>query len=633
MNSAGCFDLTSLALTLSMFYMKRIFHRPLADMLTALQPVAAADLVSRITAPAFTDMIAEREALRQVTHAEQERYKAKPCVLDLEARRSYHKAFNRQKALDKRLGLEKDIHAEMVNGLFAEPAEHPLPVPANAWAAGTFPSGSSEWLRQRQPTVGGSDVGAVLRMDPEYGGSNYSDVRQSKLDRDPQTQDHVGAAARGDVWEPALVSALGVALADLGIPGELFINKTTYTNGDQHANLDGFLVEDGEVVAIAECKTSSFPAEWTESMIPYGYVLQTQHYMEFFGLELAYLVVNIDDMFISVYEISAYDTIPSSEWAAKAIAKEEWGMNVREVKEMFLDGIPSSLSELRYSQTKGIVTDLVKKWDRERALAPAAPRRNVFKITTWVDKWFAGLEKGFVFLDLETSGMSPKSGHIIEIGAVRDDGATFDSLYGLHDEHIEWNGTGMVEIHRINVEDIAGKSVFIDDDAAIEALREFVGDRVIVAHNAMFEERWLSEIFPEFQYADTMHLFSALVQDSPNNKMSSLVAWAGLEYLNAHRAFADAKMMKEAFDIVLKDAIQRLYDLAQEVDTLAATAVDYNPDEYYSARYSSTLLSQVTVENWARMTERGLTPEVNVNLVIEAEPEVDMDFEDREVIF
>lgn len=620
-----------------MSVMKRIFHRPLADMLTALDPQGSAELVSRITDPSFTSMLAEREALRAVTYPEQERYSEKDHAHDLEARRAYHKAFNLQKALDKRLGVEKDIHAELVRNLFDEPAEHPLPVPVNAWAAGTHPSGSAEWLRARQPTVGGSDVGAIVRIDPEYGGSNYSGVRAGKLDRDPQTQEHTGAAARGDVWEPALVSALGVALKELGIPGELFINKTTYTNGVEHANLDGFLVNDegdgAQVVAIAECKTSSFPAEWTETSIPSGYVLQTQHYMEFFGLYTAYLVVNIDDSFISVYEISLYDEIPASEWAAKAIIKWEQGLSAFQVNAEFKNGIPSYAASLRHSQVKEIVAELVRKWNSERAQPVQPTARRVFgRLSTWVDKWFLGLERGFVFLDLETSGMSPKSGHIIEIGAIRDDGAIFNELYGVHDTHVEWNGTGMVEVHQITVEDIAGKPVFIDDDAAIEALREFVGNRVIVAHNAMFEKRWLSEIFPDFDYADTMHLFSAVVESAPNNKMSSLVAWAGLDYVNAHRAFADAKMMKDAYDIMLKDFIETFYQVTNDLDDLA-NLQSLDEENPVPSRYSLEVFYTVRQAYRAALEEKGLSSVVELPETAVEEPDEDVDFEDREVIF
>lgn len=90
-----------------------------------------------------------------------------------------------------------------------------------------------------------------------------------------------------------------------------------------------------------------------------------------------------------------------------------------------------------------------------------------------------------------------------------------------------------------------GLPALIESPEEVQAIREFIGDSVLVAHNASFEDRWLSSIGVSVPYADTMKAFGIAAQDAevPDNRMSSLVQWAGFEYKDAHRAISDVLMM------------------------------------------------------------------------------------------
>lgn len=494
--------------------MKMIYSAPLSNLVD--------NSASRLRHPSFIGRLQRRDDLR----AELESAPANPSSLS--ERRRLNALSDEKKRIDFELGKIKDEHVAVFCPMYPDPPEHELDVPEGAFVVGSYPSGSAEWLRQRQPTLGGSDVGAIVKADPVWGKNNYTRVRESKLDQNPQTQDHSGAAGRGDAWEPALVSILSDILET-----PVYTNKETVSNGKRHANLDGFIVgDDGKVSSIVECKTSSFPNEWSENHIPVGYGLQVQHYMDFYSVDSAYLIVNIDDNVIKVYKISSDDEFQT------------------------FDSNGDAVGLFRYSDVVEYADRMVEKWNAERANPRPSVRRRS-KWSTVRGSWELALTNGMVFLDLETSTLSPKTGHIIEIGAIRDDGKEFSEFFGVPDDHAAWNGTGAVDVHRITLEDVEGKPVLLYSDEWIQRLRDFVGDRVVIAHNASFEKRWLDYLGTHFNYADTMFAFSALVDDAPDNTMKSLTEAAGMEYVDAHRAINDTRMMKDAYDRFLGPLVER----------------------------------------------------------------------------
>ncbi len=505
--------------------MKRIYKAPLANVLPDTE------LRARITHPSFTGRLLRRNDLR----ARIADIDSKPDD-SLELRRSRHEAQDAAKRIDHELNDIKNQHAALVANMFPEPLEHDIHVEGGE-LVGHFPSGSAQWLKSRQPSVGGSDVGAIMKADPVWGVSNYYKVRDAHLEKEPENQDHNDAAGRGDTWEPALI-----ALATEILGEQVFTNKDTIRKGLRHANLDGFTVDDsGEVKDIIECKTSSFPDEWTDNSIPVGYALQTEHYMDFYGVDHAYLIVNVDDSMLYIYSINVDDEVEPSPEASKILEKEI--------------GLYTA-GGYNYWNVRGYVEKVVDDWNFER-LHPKRPRGRLVFSKAWRDPWKKALEQGMVFLDIETTTFSPKTGHIIEIGAVRDDGAEFSEFFGVPDDHAAWNGTGASDVHRITLDMVDGLPVLLYSDEWIEKLKEFVGNRVVVAHNDGFEKRWLDFLGTHFDYADTMKAFSVFApKDTADNTMKSLTEAAGMEYVDAHRAINDTRMMKEAYERFLDEKVR-----------------------------------------------------------------------------
>ena len=178
------------------------------------------------------------------------------------------RAFDAYKVARHRLEAYKNVTASLLDS--PEPAEREFALPMGVERLGEAESGSAEWQAMRQPTLGGSDVGAICKVG-EYGSLNYRDCREAKMTLSPSDQEHSGAALRGDLWEPVLIAAAAEVLGQ-----DVAINKATYTDGDRHGNLDGFIAEGERIGHIVECKTSSKPEEWVDT-IPGGYILQVQH--------------------------------------------------------------------------------------------------------------------------------------------------------------------------------------------------------------------------------------------------------------------------------------------------------------------------------------------------------------------
>jgi hypothetical protein len=286
------------------------------------QLIYAADINDVLTAhslppfstPEFRALLSQRDAMRR----ELDQLWGRRGLTDEEYRHRRDLAAER-KALDARINAVKDEHAALIaaSRLGQEPPEYKLTPPEGAEEMGHYPSGSAQWLRTRQHTLGGSDVGSIMHVDEHWGERNFKQVRESKLDLSPQTQEHSGATGRGDTWEPALDN---LASEILGVP--VYMDKTTYRRGLSHANLDGFtLSKRGTLKSVVECKTSSFPDEWSENHIPEGYVLQVGHYMHFYGSSQACLIVNIDDR-----EIRAYRVTPDTQIHCSPALKRHTGL-------------------------------------------------------------------------------------------------------------------------------------------------------------------------------------------------------------------------------------------------------------------------------------------------------------------
>ncbi|MFJ3790911.1 DEDDh family exonuclease [Kitasatospora sp. NPDC090091] len=157
--------------------------------------------------------------------------------------------------------------------------------------------------------------------------------------------------------------------------------------------------------------------------------------------------------------------------------------------------------------------------------------------------------EGFAVVDVETTGLG-RSDRVISAGVYQLDaeGDVTDHWYTLVNPERD---PGPVWIHGLTRGMLAGAPTFpeIADEFA-ERLR----DRVLVAHNALFDWNMISREFsraglraPVDQRICTMVLSRDLRLPLPNGKLASLAAHFGVQQRQAHNALDDARVLAEAF--------------------------------------------------------------------------------------
>lgn len=159
----------------------------------------------------------------------------------------------------------------------------------------------------------------------------------------------------------------------------------------------------------------------------------------------------------------------------------------------------------------------------------------------------------FVVLDFETTGLRNED-TIIEIGYVWiKDGQVRDERSTLINPRkpISRRITKITGINTAMVKD----APYLDD--VIEGFSKFLRGKLIVAHNASFDMRFLNnalrdaKLEPIDGYICTMRMFRAYKKEmgiqTPGAKLSDLTAFFTLQNDRAHRALEDAQVTAKAF--------------------------------------------------------------------------------------
>jgi DNA polymerase-3 subunit epsilon len=193
------------------------------------------------------------------------------------------------------------------------------------------------------------------------------------------------------------------------------------------------------------------------------------------------------------------------------------------------------------------------------AAADAAPARGAPRQATLDDLGTPLSEVTFVVLDLETTGGSPATEHITEIGALKLRGGellgTFETLVnpGVPIPPLITVLTGITEAMVLPAPRI---------DEVLPAFCEFLRDAVIVGHNIRFDISFLDAALVANgrdrltnRRVDTIGLARRLVRDEvPNLKLSTLARCFRTATEPVHRAFADAAATAEIFHVFLERA-------------------------------------------------------------------------------
>jgi DNA polymerase III epsilon subunit family exonuclease len=167
-------------------------------------------------------------------------------------------------------------------------------------------------------------------------------------------------------------------------------------------------------------------------------------------------------------------------------------------------------------------------------------------------------EAGFVVFDLETTGAKTPPCRVTEIGAYRvRGGAIVDEFHTLvnPEMQIPFFITMLTGISNEMVKDAPKFGDIADDFLA------FIGDSILVAHNASFDMRFLNhEVgrkYEDYRVGNpsicTVQLSRKLLPHVDNHKLKTLAEYFSVELVNHHRADADAHATAKIFVNLLSD--------------------------------------------------------------------------------
>lgn len=174
----------------------------------------------------------------------------------------------------------------------------------------------------------------------------------------------------------------------------------------------------------------------------------------------------------------------------------------------------------------------------------------------------------FAIVDLETSGLEPNSARIIEIAIllVNSKGEILEEYATLINPG---NGqVGPTFIHHITEEAVQTAPSF--QEVAGDILKLFE-NRVIVAHHAAFEDKFLASEFaraglkiPPIPALDTLWL-SRQVVNLPNYKMQTVLQNYGVEEVDLHTALGDVRALAKLLPTLLSLLPNILYPVGHSV--------------------------------------------------------------------
>lgn len=167
-------------------------------------------------------------------------------------------------------------------------------------------------------------------------------------------------------------------------------------------------------------------------------------------------------------------------------------------------------------------------------------------------------DASFVVFDLETTGAKAPPCRVIEIGAyLVKKGRIVDEFVTLVNP-LESVPPFISALTGISESMVQAAPTF--DEVAPQFL-EFIGDSVLVAHNAQFDMAFLNyeigKLFEDYRIRNaslcTVHLSRKLLPLVENHKLKTLAQHFSVELINHHRAGPDAKATAEIFVHLLTD--------------------------------------------------------------------------------
>jgi DNA polymerase-3 subunit alpha (Gram-positive type) len=180
------------------------------------------------------------------------------------------------------------------------------------------------------------------------------------------------------------------------------------------------------------------------------------------------------------------------------------------------------------------------------------------------------MEAEYVIFDIETTGLSVTANKIIEIAGVKMQGGKVIDRYSSFVDPRQPIPNHISQLTHITNEMVEGQP---EINVILPQFVEFVGNAVLVAHNARFDMGFLQANLrllgmPEFinSTLDTLELARLLYPSLKNHRLNTLSDKFKVKLENHHRAVDDAEALGLVLYHLLKDANERRMDTLIELN-------------------------------------------------------------------
>ena len=181
------------------------------------------------------------------------------------------------------------------------------------------------------------------------------------------------------------------------------------------------------------------------------------------------------------------------------------------------------------------------------------------------------IDSVYCVLDLETTGISFRTEKITEVGIIKiKNGEVIDEFecFVNPEKPIP---PEVVEVTHIT-DDMVKDAETIDK--VIPKIIDFIGDSILVAHNADFDIGFLKYNFAEYGYSlentyiDTLRLSKVIFPEFKKYKLGIIASNLNIEVEVAHRALDDVKTLVAIFNIMLEKIKEKGGKIINDIDIL-----------------------------------------------------------------
>ena len=160
----------------------------------------------------------------------------------------------------------------------------------------------------------------------------------------------------------------------------------------------------------------------------------------------------------------------------------------------------------------------------------------------------------FTTLDFETTGLSHANDSIVEIGAVKVENGEIIGKYHQYVNPLTPISESAAAVNHITDDMLRGQPRIYE---VLPNLLDFIGDDILVCHNAGFDIRFLCQACIRYWFIAPKRVFNsmdliAVWPDLKSKKLSSFLKAAGIENANSHSAICDAEALAKLMIISLQ---------------------------------------------------------------------------------